>query len=182
MKILLQLCLTFAKIGAFTFGGGYAMLALMKEELVERKKWCTEEELLDYFALSQCTPGVIAVNCATFVGRKLKGILGGAFATIGVIAPSFCIILLIAGFLKNFAHYPITQHVFGGIRVIVAVLVVNAVLKMGKSAIKDKLCIALAAGACLLSFFFQLSPIWFVLAGAVLGLLVKREKKGGDAA
>ncbi len=182
MKILLDLFFTFAKIGAFTFGGGYAMLALMKEELVERKKWCTEEELLDYFALSQCTPGVIAVNCATFVGRKLKGILGGAFATVGVIVPSFCIILVIASFLKNFAQYPITQHIFGGIRVIVAVLVVNAVLKMGKSAIKDKFCIALAAISCLLSFLFKLSPIWFVLAGTILGLLVKRDKKGGDAA
>ena len=182
MKILLSLFLTFAKIGAFTFGGGYAMLAMMKEELVERKKWCTEEELLDYFALSQCTPGVIAVNCATFVGRQIKGIIGGAFATVGVITPSFCIILLIASFLKNFAKYPITQHIFGGIRVIVAVLVVNAVLKMGKSAVKDKICLAIAGVSCVLSFFFNLSPIWFVLAGAALGLLVKREKKGGDAA
>lgn len=182
MKILLSLFLTFAKIGAFTFGGGYAMLALMKEELVERKKWCTEEELLDYFALSQCTPGVIAVNCATFVGRQVKGILGGAFATVGVVAPSFCIILLIASFLKNFAKYPITQHIFGGIRVIVAVLVVNAVIKMGKSAVKDKICLAVAIISCVLSFLFNLSPIWFVLAGAALGLLTKREKKGGDAA
>lgn len=182
MKILFDLFFTFVKIGAFTFGGGYAMLSLMKEELVERKKWCTEEELLDYFALSQCTPGVIAVNCATFVGRQLKGSLGGAFATVGVITPSFFIILLIANFLQNFAKYPITQHIFGGIRVIVAVLVVNAVLKMGKSAIRDKICMLLAAASCLLSFFFHLSPIWFVVSGAILGLLVKREKKGGDAA
>ena len=182
MKSLLDLFLTFAKIGAFTFGGGYAMLALMKEELVGRKKWCTEEELLDYFALSQCTPGVIAVNCATFVGRQVKGILGGAFATVGVITPSFFIILLIASFLNNFAQYPITQHIFGGIRVIVAVLVVNAVLNMGKSAVKDKLCILLAAVSCVLSFVFNLSPIWFVVAGAIIGLFVKREKKGGNAA
>ena len=181
MKILLDLFLTFAKIGAFTFGGGYAMLSLMKEELVARKKWCTEEELLDYFALSQCTPGVIAVNCSTFVGRQIKGIIGGAFATVGVVAPSFLIIVLIASFLQNFAQYPLTQHIFGGIRVIVAVLVVNAVFNMGKSAIKDKICMALAAVSCLLSFVFRLSPIWFVVAGAIIGLWVKREKKGGNA-
>ena len=158
------------------------MLSLMKEELVGRKKWCTEEELLDYFALSQCTPGVIAVNCATFVGRQTKGVLGAAFATVGVITPSLCIILLIAIFLRNFAQYPLTQHVFGGIRIIVAVLVVNAVLNMGKSAIKDKLCIFLALVSCILSFLFHFSPIWFVLAGALIGLFVKREKKGGDVA
>lgn len=180
MKTLLDLFFTFFKIGAFTFGGGYAMLNLMKAELVDRKTWCTNEELLDYFALSQCTPGVIAVNCATFVGRQIKGIIGGIVATLGVVTPSFLIITAIASFLQNFAKYEITKHIFGGIRVVVAVLVINAVLNMGKSAIKDKICVLLAVISCVLSFLFQLSPIWFVAAGTIIGLFVKREKKGGD--
>ena len=181
MKTLLELFFTFFKIGAFTFGGGYAMLNLIKAELVERKKWCTDEEILDYFALSQCTPGVIAVNCATFAGRQVKGIIGGIVATLGVVTPSFLIITFIASFLQNFAKYEITQHIFGGIRVVVAVLIINAVLNMGKSALKDKICVALAVISCVLSFVFQLSPIWFVISGALVGLCVSREKKGGVA-
>jgi len=179
MKELFMLFFTFAKIGAFTFGGGYAMLELMKTELCHKKNWCEEAELLDYFALSQCTPGVIAVNTATFVGRKVKGIFGGIVATLGVVTPSFIIITVIAQFLQNFAQYQITQHVFGGIRIIVAVLVVNAVFTMGKAAIKDKICLILAVCSCVLSFIFTLSPIYFVICGALLGLFIKRDKKGG---
>lgn len=180
MKELFALFITFFKIGAFTFGGGYAMLELMKAELCKKKAWCEEAELLDYFALSQCTPGVIAVNTATFVGRKVKGIMGGILATLGVVTPSFIIITVIARFLQNFAQYELTQHIFGGIRIIVAVLVVNAVFTMGKSAIKDKICLALAVVSCILSFIFALSPIYFVVAGALLGLFIKRDKKGGE--
>ncbi len=179
MKEILQLFFAFFKIGAFTFGGGYAMLELMKAELCHKKKWCEETELLDYFAVSQCTPGVIAVNTATFVGRKVKGILGGIFATLGVVTPSVIIILVIARFLQNFAQYQITQHIFAGIRIIVAVLVINAVFTMGKSAVKDKICLVLAIISCILSFFFALSPIYFVVAGAIFGLFLKRDRKGG---
>ncbi len=182
MRDLLLLFFTFFKIGAFTFGGGYAMLELMKTELSLRKKWVTEEELLDYFAIAQCTPGVIAVNTATFVGKKVKGFWGAIFATLGVVTPSVIIITIIAGFLKNFAEYEITKHIFGGIRVIVAVLVLNAVFTMGKSAVKDKICLALAIISCVLSFVFDLSPIYFVIAGTILGIFVKRDKKGGDEA
>lgn len=182
MRELLSLFFTFFKIGAFTFGGGYAMLELMKAELCARKKWVSEEDLLDYFAISQCTPGVIAVNTATFVGRNVKGVLGGILATLGVVTPSVIIITIIASFLKSFAQYEITQHVFGGIRVIVAVLVVNAVFTMGKSAVKDKICLALAAISCALSFIFDLSPIYFVISGAILGLTIKRKNEGGNKA
>lgn len=182
MRELLLLFFTFFKIGAFTFGGGYAMLELMKAELCMRKKWVSEEELLDYFAISQCTPGVIAVNTATFVGRNVKGILGGIIATLGVVTPSVIIITIIASFLKSFAQYEITQHIFGGIRVIVAVLVVNAVFTMGKAAVKDKFCLLLSAVSCVLPFVFDLSPIYFVIAGALLGIFIKREKKGGKTA
>lgn len=179
MHTLLLLFFTFFKIGAFTFGGGYAMLELMKTELCSRKNWVSEEEILDYFAIAQCTPGVIAVNTATFVGKKVKGFWGAILATLGVVTPSVIIITIIAGFLKNFAEYEITQHIFGGIRVIVAVLVLNAVFTMGKSAIKDKICLALAIISCALSFVFDLSPIYFVIAGTLLGIFIKRDKKGG---
>ena len=179
MKTLCALFFTFAKIGGFTFGGGYAMLELMKTELCHRHKWCSEEELLDYFAISQCTPGVIAVNTATFVGKKVKGILGGILATLGVVAPSILIIILIAGLLENFAEYDITQNIFAGIRIMVAVLVLNAVFTMGKGAVKDKICLAIAAVSCVVSFLFSVSPIWLVLAGTALGLLLKGRNEGG---
>ena len=157
------------------------MLELMKVELCHRKKWCTETEIVDYFALSQCTPGAIAVNMATFVGRKIGGVLGGIFATLGVITPSFVIILLIAQFLENFMQYEITGRIFGGIRIVVAVLVVNAALNIGKSAVKDWLCLVLAVVSCALSFFFSISPIYLVIAGACAGLFYHRARSGGGA-
>ena len=102
MKEYFDLFLTFAKIGGFTFGGGYAMLPIMQKELVEKKDWTTNEELLNYYAVGQCTPGIIAVNVSTFVGYQKKGILGSIFSTLGVVTPSIIIIILIASFLQNF--------------------------------------------------------------------------------
>ena len=113
MNIYLDLFLTFAKIGVCTFGGGYAMLPILQREVVEKKGWATEEELTDYFAIGQCTPGIIAVNTATFIGHKYKGVLGGILATLGVVFPSLIIINIIAAFLKNFAEYPVVAHALG---------------------------------------------------------------------
>ena len=177
MKTLIDLFCTFFRIGAFTFGGGYAMLSLIQREVVENKKWSTDEEVLDYYAVAQCTPGVIAVNTATFVGYKQKGTLGAIFATAGVIFPSLIIISVIAAVLQNFMQYEIVQHIFGGIRVAVAVLIINAVITMGKKAIKDKLCVALAVlsfGVCVI--FPSVSPVFIVLAAALIGNI---SKKGG---
>ena len=115
MNIYLDLFLTFAKVGVCTFGGGYAMLPILQREVVEKKGWATDEELTDYYAIGQCTPGIIAVNTTTFIGHKFKGKLGGVFATLGVIFPSVIIITLIAAFLANFADYPMVQHALGGI-------------------------------------------------------------------
>lgn len=177
MKILLDLFCTFFRIGAFTFGGGYAMLSLIQREVVENKKWATDEEVLDYYAVAQCTPGVIAVNTATFVGYKQKGVWGAIFATAGVVLPSLIIICVIAAVLQNFMQYKIVQHIFGGIRVAVAVLIINAVITMGKKAIKDKLCAFLALAAFAVSVFFpSVSPVFIVLAAALAGNLAK---KGG---
>ena len=169
--MLLDLFLTFFRIGAFTFGGGYAMLSLIQKEVVENKKWATDEEVLDYYAVAQCTPGVIAVNTATFIGYKQKGVFGAAIATFGVVAPSLIIITIIASVLQNFMQLELVQHIFGGIRVVVAVLVANAVITMGKKAIVDKFCMAIAVGSFLVSVLFPaVSPVFIVLATALLGI------------
>ena len=132
MKLLFELFFVFAKIGVMTFGGGYAMLPILQREIVEKKKWTTDEELMDYFAVGQCTPGVIAVNTATFIGQKMKGILGGIVATLGVVFPSLSIISILAGVIEAFSHIQWVQHAFGGIRICVCVLIANAVVKLFK--------------------------------------------------
>ena len=119
MNIVLDMFFTFAKVGVMTFGGGYAMLPILQREVVEKKHWATEEELMDYYAIGQCTPGVIAVNTATFIGQKNLGTLGGIFATLGVVFPSVVIISLLAGVIEAFSHIVWVQHAFGGIRVCV---------------------------------------------------------------
>ena len=181
MREIWTLFWTFAKIGCFTFGGGYAMLSLIQKEIVEKYQWATNEEVLDYYAIGQCTPGVIAVNTATFIGSKRKGVLGAAAATFGVVLPSIIIISIVAMFVQNFLQYKLTTHFFNGIRVVVAVLVVNATLNMGKKAIVDKLCIGIALIAAVLSFFCSTSPILLVTAAACVGLFIKRKAGGRDA-
>ena len=147
LKELFDLFWTFAKMGAITFGGGYAMLPIIQKEIVEKKKWATETEVIDYYAVGQCTPGVIAVNTATFIGYKLKGIIGGIVATLGVVFPSLVIIMIIAAFLKNFAQFSIVQHAVGGIRVAVVALIISSVIKLWKSSVKNYIGILLAFSA-----------------------------------
>ena len=182
MKELISLFLTFARIGAFTFGGGYAMLPMLQREVVQSRKWATEDEVLDYFAIGQCTPGVIFVNTATFIGYKRKGIPGAIFASSGGVFPSLCIIMVIAAVLTNFAHLPVVQNAFGGIRVVVGVLIINAVSGMWKKSVVDKLGIILAIISFVVATFVDISPVWLVLLGAVIGIVVKSfqaKEKGG---
>lgn len=173
MNILLDLFLTFAKVGVMTFGGGYAMLPILQREVVDNKGWATEEELMDYFAIGQCTPGIIAVNTATFIGQKQKGIAGGMFATLGVVFPSLIIISLLAGVIEAFSHIIWVQNAFGGIRVCVCVLIFNAVMKLLKKAVIDKFTFAIFAVVALGSVFTPLSPIVFVIVAAIVGILLK---------
>ena len=173
MKELLDLFLTFAKVGVMTFGGGMAMLPILQREVVENKGWATDEELTDYFAIGQCTPGVIAVNTATFIGQKRRGILGGIVATLGVVFPSLVIIAALAGVITTFSHLAWVQHAFAGIRVCVCVLIFNAVLKLWKGAVKDVWGLVIFLVILALSVFTKLSPIIYVLAAAVAGLLIK---------
>ena len=131
-KILWELFITIAKVGVMTFGGGYAMLPILQREVVENKGWATDEELTDYFAIGQCTPGVIAVNTATFIGKKYQGTVGGIVATLGVVFPSVIIISLLAGVIEFYSGIAWIKNAFAGIRVCVCVLIFNAVLKLWK--------------------------------------------------
>ena len=174
MKELWSLFISFAKVGVMTFGGGYAMLPILQREIVENRGWVSDEELTDYFAIGQCTPGVIAVNTATFVGQKKAGILGGIVATLGVVFPSVLIITALAGVIQRFADHPVVQHAFAGIRVCVCVLILTAVIKLWKSAVKDQWGFAIFAVLLVANLVTDLSPVVFVLCAGVAGLLIKR--------
>ena len=126
MPILLELFLTFAKIGLFTFGGGYAMISLIEDVCVDRRGWITHDEMMDITVIAESTPGPIAINCATFVGYRRGGVLGAVLATFGVVLPSFVIIFLIAQVLDNFLAIPLIAHAFGGIKLAVGLLILDA--------------------------------------------------------
>lgn len=177
MKDLWKLYITFVKIGAFMFGGGYSMLPLLERELVERLGWTSEEELLDYFAIAQCTPGVIAVNTATFIGQKRGGLLGGALATLGVITVPLFLVIVIVSALMRFWHLPEVADAFSGIRVAVAALIAAAVVRLARSNVKNVFGIVL----CVLGFaavaIFGQSPIVVVAGAAVAGLVAGRIRR-----
>ena len=176
MKELVEMFLVFAKIGVMTFGGGYAMLPILQREVVEGKGWATDEELADYFAIGQCTPGIIAVNTATFIGQKRRGNLGGVAATLGVIFPSLVIISILAGFIADFAHIPWVQDAFAGIQVCVCVLIINGTTKLAKKAVIDKFTAVIFTAVGVLSVLLDLSPVVFVVVSAVLGILIKSKE------
>lgn len=176
MNKLIDLFLTFARIGGLTFGGGYAMLPMLQKEVVEKRKWATEEEIMDYYAIGQCTPGVIAVNTATFVGQSTAGIAGGIVATLGVVFPSLVIISLIAAFLQNFADLAVVQYAFAGIRVCVCVLIFNAVVKLWKKSVIDKATLVIFVLVALGSFFLDISPVVFVLIAGAAGIILKNKE------
>ncbi len=165
-----DLYFSFVRIGALTFGGGVAMLPMLERECVDRHHWVTQERLAEYFAIGQCTPGIIAVNVATFIGSTERGMIGAAMTTLGVITPSIVIILAIAALLTNFADIPAVQHAFGGIRVAVCVLMLNAVIKLVKSNVKNWLSIFICVAAFMLTAVFHLSPVFPVIGAALVGL------------
>lgn len=183
MKEIMKLFIAFAKIGAVTFGGGYAMLPILERDIVEKYEWATEQELMDCFAISQCTPGAIAVNTATFIGYKKKGIFGGIFATLGVVFPSIVIISLIAAFLKNFADIPEVRYAMNGVRVCVCVLIFNSVIKLAKGALQDNISYIIFLVVFALSLFWGVSSALLVVLAGVCGYFVKKfipARKKGD--
>lgn len=181
MKELLDLFLTFARVGGLTFGGGYAMLPILQREVVEKKRWATDEELADYYAIGQCTPGVIAVNTATFIGYNRRGVAGGVIATLGVVFPSLVIITLLAALISNFADLAVVKNAFAGIRVCVCVLIFNAVLKLLKSSVIDAATCVIFVLVTLFACLTDLSPVIFVLASAVCGIVISVIKQRGGA-
>ena len=175
--MLLELFWSFFKVGLFTFGGGYAMIPLLQAELIERKKWLTEDEIMDYYSIGQCTPGIIAVNVSTFTGYKLKGIAGALVATAGIIAPSLIIIMTLANILNIFFDNPYVVHAFTGIRVVVIALMLDVVFGMWKKNIKDKYQWLIFILAVAVMIFLSLSPVWVVAGAAAIGLFMQRKTK-----
>ena len=182
MRILLELYWIFFKVGLFTFGGGYTMLPLLQKEIVEKKKWLTSEEIIDFYTLSQCTPGIIAVNVSTYIKKKKKRYWGGIISALGVATPSIIVITVIAAVLTNFLHIKEVAYAFAGIRVAVAALVIVTIVDMYKKSVVDWLCIILYIASFLLSVLTSISPVFIVLGAGITGLVLgtrMRERKGG---
>ena len=173
LKTLINLFVIFFKMGAVCFGGGYALLPIIKRDIVEKYNYATDEEVADYFAIGQCTPGVIAANVATFIGHKQKGILGGIVATLGFVAPSIMLVAIIAAFLQNFAESSIVKHAFAGIRICVCALIINAVLTFGKKAVVDVVTAVLCVVVFILAVLTDISPAILVISCGVIGAVVK---------
>lgn len=178
MDPLFKLFFSFCKIGVLMFGGGYAMLPVLEHEIVDKQKWMTSEEMLDLYALAQCTPGVIAVNTATKTGYKIKGITGALFATVGVIAPSFFIILFLSGVLESYAAVEAVQKMLAGIRIASCAMMINTLIKLGKAGIRDWIGGMIFTAALIASFGFGLSPVWLVLLAIFAGIGTGRLKGG----
>lgn len=177
MQDYITLFTTFFRLGAFTFGGGYAMLPMIQKEIVEHHKWASETEIMDYYAVAQCTPGVIAVNIATFIGYQRKKVLGAIIATIGVVLPSLLIILFIASLLQNFAQYAIVQHALAGIQIAVCVLVCNAIYQFIKNGICDTFGLLLFITVLLISYFTSISTVCIIIGAGICGLVMYRFRK-----
>lgn len=179
IKSLGQLFWSFFKIGGLTFGGGLTMLPMLERELVDKRNWVTEEELLDCYAIGQCTPGIIAVNTATFVGYKREKVAGGIIATLGMVCPSILIITVVALFLRNFMDNVWFGHAIMGIRGVVCALLVNTVINLGKKSLKSIFAWIVCAVVFVLAFFTKLPTVIIVILAAVSGIvmmLIKTKK------
>lgn len=174
MNILLDLYISFVKIGFMTFGGGYAMLPILEREVVEKKKWATSEEILDYYAIGQSTPGIIAINTATFCGYKMAQNLGGLVASLGFITPSIIIITLISNFLENFSHIAAIQNAFVGIRIAVCALVLYSVIKMVRKNANSLGKFAVFLLTFLAIAVLNISPVLIVIGVGLLGIVLGR--------
>lgn len=170
---LWEIFIVFSKIGALTFGGGYAMLPIINKEAVERRGWITQEEVMDYYAVSQCLPGIIAINTAVFVGSKLRGKRGGIIAALGVTFPSLVIIMIIAAVLAPYMNNPIVQKAFIGVRVAVAALIIQSIATMWKKGVKDVFTAIIFAVAFALSALTNISTVLIIVCAVVVGIVIK---------
>lgn len=172
LKKLFGLYFSFAKIGTFTIGGGLAMMPMMQKELVDKKKWITEEELIDYYAVGQSTPGIIAVNVATFVGYKQCGIIGGIIATLGMVTPSLLIIMILANFINSISDYPMVQKALNGINVAVAALLTSVIVRFAQKTIKNVWNALFMGIAFILIFFFHVPSFIVILCAIATGIIL----------
>ncbi len=184
MPILLNLFLTFAKIGLFTFGGGYAMISLIEDACVEKKRWITHDEMINVTVIAESTPGPIAINCATYVGYKQKGLSGAAAATVGMVLPSFCIIFLISMFLDDFLEIAWIAHAFRGIKIAVGILILDAAVRMLRKMQKKALPLTIMGCAFLAMllidvFALRISSITLMLTAAAVSLVLFLVKQNG---
>lgn len=172
-----ELFISFFRIGALTFGGGLAMLPMLQREVVTERHWCTDEELLDMYAIGQCTPGIIAVNTATYVGYKQAGFIGGVAATLGVISPSIVIICLVASILQNFIHLPAVVHALAGIRIVVCALMLNTVVSMARKGLIDKLGAILFVAAFVLACFTPVPTALIIILAGIIGVIASHIRR-----
>lgn len=177
--MFLDLYITFFRIGILTFGGGLTMLPLLKYELAESKKWIDEEKLMECYAIGQCTPGIIAVNTATYVGYLKKGCLGGIIATLGIISPSLIIITAVAMFLQNFMDIPVVEHALMGVRGAVCALMLNTVYNLAKKSLVSKFSVFICLAAFVAAFFTEIPTIVIIVAAGVAGVVFERIKGHG---
>ncbi len=185
MKELKELYLAFLRIGSVAFGGGYALLPILQRDLEEKRHWITTDELMDYFAIGQCTPGVIALNVSTFIGYKRKGVAGAIISTLGFLTVPIVLILILAAFLENFAEYPVVQHAFAGIRVCVCVLILQAVMRLWPKAVIDFKSAAIYVVVLCLTLFSKYLPITIptaalVIAAGIFGILLSKEARQSE--
>ncbi len=177
MRIIFDLLLTFMKVGFFTFGGGYAMLSVIEDNCVEKKKWITHDDMMNVTVIAESTPGPIAINCATFIGYRQAGILGSIAATVGIVFPSFAVILIISGFLDNFLEIEIVKNAFRGIKCAVGILIISAAVTMIKKMKKKPFPIAVMVSSTLAMlatdiFSLGFSAITIIIFAAFIGLAV----------
>jgi len=172
LREYLELLKAFIVIGATTFGGGYAIVPALERELIKKRGWITMDEVLDFYTIAQITPGVIAVNIATFVGCKRKGILGGAVTTFGLVLPGVCLMLLVSLFVKHFSEYPVVQHALAGIRLAVCALILDTSVKLFRGFFKNYKAIIISVIAFVLSAVFSVSPVYIIVGAGFAGFLL----------
>ena len=188
MSIILQLFISMLKIGCFAFGGGYAIIALLENEFISKRKWIDHDEFMDVVAIAESTPGPIAINVATYIGYKLKGFLGAVIATVGMCLPSFVIMYLVSLFYDRFMEVPLVSAAFKGIQICVVYLIASAAFKMLKKMKKTPLNIAVFSVTCIgmilcTLFDIRISSVWFILFAGILGLsvfLIRKNKTKGE--
>jgi len=176
MRKLWELYASFFKIGITTFGGGYAMLPILEREAVDKKGWISVTEMMDYYAISQCTPGIIAISTSTYIGYKVANVLGGVFAALGMISPSILIILVLAVVIERFSALTIIESAFSGIQIAVVVVVINAVVTMLKNSIVDKITATIFVVTLAILFIFDISTIWIIIAAFILSVFIGRNR------